>query len=1261
VTVEATLTGWGAVGGTPQGVLVDSATSLVYGVSVSNTGDTILWRANGASLSVLATLPSITYGNIGGTVTLVKDGVGNIYGVTSYGPGAGKGALWKWTAATGLVSKLAALGSATVPGYPTGTLVRDASGNFYGLSTVLPGVGAFAGSSSMVLWRASPTGVLTNLGVIDPQLIGHVASHTLVVDGSTIYGVCESTGDGESELGTTGGMVWKWTAAGGIQAALNEPGPLAFMPQTVMKHSDGKMYFGCPNLEDERMALWSWSMDQADPPVLVAEADISIVGSNTYDAATHLIEGPAGVIYGTFASKGAGNAGTLWSLDPADSLPEFTVLHSFAGITGRYPSAQQMAFDAKGTLYGVARDVVWRFGEAPPGGSALPGVTNVSTTGLAATTVTINATVNPSGADSQMWIELGPSAINLPTRVVPTPATLLAADPATVTTASLSGLLASTTYYFRVAAQNANGISYSPTQSFKTLAAVAPTVVTSPVVATMITHDGAPLAGTVNPRGASVTVFCDYGLSATALNTTLTFASTLSGTTVQPVTFPVTGLAPHTRYYFRIRASGSMGSTSGVTLNFLTGNRSPVGVADSAVALPSAPITIDVCGNDTDADGDALTVFSFTAPLAAQGTITKTAGKLIFNPAATFTGPVNITYIATDAYGMKSAATSVSITKGTCTPSQTVVNVPAGSSIDPIALPFITDAALATTTFRVTQQIDVAASAPFTVVESVAWLSGTVVVDPAVPVSQAVLSIDPNPSTASRSGFIKIGGVSVEIRQAGVLAPALDTVNMASGAKVGAPYRSVLGLTHPPATLSVTGTLPPGLKFYPSSGIVAGVPTKDGTYSVTFKAVNAALPAGVTVPFTFTVAALPNGVAGAYAALVDRDPAVNADLGARVTCSITSAAALSGALTVDGAAHPFTGVINPDFDPGYAAGARIEVKRTGKPSYFLTLLIDASNNSIAGNMELAGSLIPSSASVLGHRTPYSATNPATELAARYVSTIKVDSTFQGASVPEGDGYLTMVAALNGSITLGGKLSDGTAITGSAILGESPALAGNSQVLIHVPLYAGTGSYEAAIELSPGGEDPNGVISSSTSWLKKAQTAATVRAYRSGFFVSTTVEGWEWKVPGAGINVLGITAEPDNAELTVSGGGVELAKQFKSLNRTFTISATNACSFGLAALNPTSIVISIVPSTGQFTGSFKLTDVDGYVPTKSVLRTVPFEGVIVPGPMGNFGSGFFLLSKLQADADHPLLPANPASTTSQLSGLIQFGQPAVGGL
>ena len=158
-----------------------------------------------------------------------------------------------------------------------------------------------------------------------------------------------------------------------------------------------------------------------------------------------------------------------------------------------------------------------------------------------------------------------------------------------------------------------------------------------------------------------------------------------------------------------------------------------------------------------------------------------------------------------------------------------------------------------------------------------------------------------------------------------------------------------------------------------------------------------------------------------------------------------------------------------------------------------------------------------------------------------------------------------------------------------------------------------------------------------------------------------MEGWEWKTPAVGTNVLGLTVGPDNAELTVSGGEVELADQFKTLNRTFTMSAANACSFGAAALNPTSIAIAIVPSTGQFTGSFKLTDVDGYVPTKSVVRTVPFEGVIVPGPMGNFGSGFFLLSMLQADADHPLLPANPASTTSQLSGLIQFGQPSAGGL
>ena len=1267
VAVEATLTGWGAIGGNPQGVLVEPS-GLTYGASKNNNGDTVLWRANGAVISVLATLPYSTYGGTSDNVTLVKDSAGNILGVTSYdNAAASDGALWKWTAATGVVSKVATLGTAAAPGEPTGTLVRDASGNFYGLSVAY--AQDYYGTSSTILWRVSPTGVVTNLGAISETAIGSNVGYSIILDGTTVYGVCDHTGSYDYYTNTgaiTGGMIWKWTAAGGIEQALSSPGDLAFAPVGLMKHSNGSIYCLSTSVENQGLSLWAWTTVANDSPTLVADGDFDLVGGRLFsNSPLPLVEDANGLIFGAFPIGGANNMGTLWSIDPTAEFPApFTLLHTFSGVTGATPGSAKLAFSSDGSLRGTARDVVWRFGPAAPSGSALPVITSVSTASLTATSVSINGTVNSSSADTIVTVEWGPSATNLPNRLSATPGSLLAADPATPVTAALSGLVANTTYFYRIAAQNVNGTAYSAPQSFKTLAAIPPVVVSTAVLPADISPNGSKTNGTVNPKGASVTVYCDYGLAATAaaLTNTVTSASVLTGTTVQPVSFTLTGLLPHTKYYYRIRASGSMGSAFGATLNFTTGNNAPVGVKEvddlvagthSALALPSAPVTIDVCANDTDADGDPLTVFSFVAPPAAQGTMTKIGGKLIFTPSATFAGPVNTTYVATDAFGAKSAATPLQINLGTCTP-PAIVNAPAGMAFSPSNLAGLNDAGLTAATFQVIQDVDVPATAPFTVVESLAWLTAKVVIDPGAGISKAVLTLLPNSAVGERSGIIKIGGQPVSVKQAGVSTPSLDLSGLTPSGKVGAPYRSVVGLTGAPATLSVVGTLPPGIKFYANSGIFAGVPTAGGTYSITLKATNLAGNSGTPTPFTFTIGGMPTEAVGAFAANVDRGLAVNGDLGARVTFKVTPTGALTGSITVEGAAISFTGVANPDFDAGYSAGSLIEVKRAGKPSYFLTLLIDSAGV-VSGNMALPPGTVgsPPVAPLTGHGT----LSAAGSLATRYVSVIQINPESAGPGLPEGDGYLTMVAKADGTITLGGKLTDGTAITGATILGKNPDVITDFQVLIHVPLYTGTGSYQAVVNITPRPTpDDKHLLAGVSTWLKKPQALSSVRAYRSGFFAEPTVSGWEWVNP-TGTNVLELLAGPSNAQIAASGGGIEQSVQIGSGIQTLSLSDTNVAVFdtpiNLSAA-PSAPLLTISASTGQFTGSFKLIDPDGYKPSATVTRTVSFEGVIVPGDTGPFGSGFFLLSKLQADSDHPALPANPASTTSQLSGLLRLG-------
>lgn len=91
-------------------------------------------------------------------------------------------------------------------------------------------------------------------------------------------------------------------------------------------------------------------------------------------------------------------------------------------------------------------------------------------------------------------------------------------------------------------------------------------------------------------------------------------------------------------------------------------NRPPVAAADSATTYLTVPVTINVLANDTDPDGNPLTVTSVTQPIKGSAVIN--AGQTItFKPAAGSSGPVQFTYVVKDAAGgMASATVDVMVT-----------------------------------------------------------------------------------------------------------------------------------------------------------------------------------------------------------------------------------------------------------------------------------------------------------------------------------------------------------------------------------------------------------------------------------------------------------------------------------------------------------------------------------------------------------------------------------------------------------------------
>jgi hypothetical protein len=87
--------------------------------------------------------------------------------------------------------------------------------------------------------------------------------------------------------------------------------------------------------------------------------------------------------------------------------------------------------------------------------------------------------------------------------------------------------------------------------------------------ASSITQTSALVSGTVNPNGASTTLYFDYGTT-TSYGSTATYGSVGSGTSSVTQSFNLTNLACGTTYQYRARAQNGSGTTNGTNQSFTT-------------------------------------------------------------------------------------------------------------------------------------------------------------------------------------------------------------------------------------------------------------------------------------------------------------------------------------------------------------------------------------------------------------------------------------------------------------------------------------------------------------------------------------------------------------------------------------------------------------------------------------------------------------------------------------------------------------------
>ena len=89
-------------------------------------------------------------------------------------------------------------------------------------------------------------------------------------------------------------------------------------------------------------------------------------------------------------------------------------------------------------------------------------------------------------------------------------------------------------------------------------------------------------------------------------------------------------------------------------------NRPPVAVDDSATTTVDTPVTINVLVNDSDPDGDTITVSS-VQPVSTHGTVVIVGGQPKYTPNAGFTGFDIFEYTISDGRGGFTTATATSV------------------------------------------------------------------------------------------------------------------------------------------------------------------------------------------------------------------------------------------------------------------------------------------------------------------------------------------------------------------------------------------------------------------------------------------------------------------------------------------------------------------------------------------------------------------------------------------------------------------------
>lgn len=475
---------------------------------------------------------------------------------------------------------------------------------------------------------------------------------------------------------------------------------------------------------------------------------------------------------------------------------------------------------------------------------------------------------------------------------------------------------------------------------------------------------------------------------------------------------------------------------------------------------------------------------------------------------------------------------------------------------------------------------------------------------------------------ASQAGNTDYAAASAVDRAFDVAVPsprAVSNQSMPAGSAVSLSFKPASA----PADLTYEAVgLPSGLTLDAASGLVTGTITASpATFSVTVRARYGSIQ-GPAYVFDWVVTSFPAPLKGKFEGLFVSTGSVALPVG-KLEINVSETGAFTGRLTHGGpGVEALSGQLTLDSSASFAtltavnSGGYTVQALSVSPTGLGALLIRGSTSlgRITDGVKLA---------VFNSSTP-------APWSGNYTAAFTVGANFDPAVIdrvsPLGAGYATGTIATDGTLTLRGKLADGTAITGSY------AADANATYRIFAQPHGTPGNYFAGwIKLTRWSTTPVDRYRVSASdgqdfyWNKPA--LANDLNYRAGFGpLAMRVQMATWLPPAPGQNLaalLGLsTTNAARLTLKTSGGSLS-SSQSKALTATTALTPANTLVVASSAQAKLWTALSVDTSSGLISGSIKVQD------TSKLSRSANWQGVILQYPVAEqsrvVAQGFYLLA------------------------------------